>query len=70
MATPFVQGRLRNQILKIDILTRCEHCDDPIRFSVDSQMRHVIHTTRAEPLVFKPRINWGEFSEPNIIHAY
>lgn len=70
MATPFVQGRLRNQILRVDIRSKCEHCDEPIHFNLDSQMRYVIHTAGAEPLVFQPHINWDEFSEPNIIHAY
>jgi hypothetical protein len=24
----------------------------------------------ATPLVFQPDVNWAEFTEPNIIHAY
>jgi hypothetical protein len=70
MATPFVQGRLLNQFLRIDIRTKCAHCNEAIHFNLDSQMRYAIHTSGAEPLIFQPHVNWDEFSEANIIQAY
>jgi hypothetical protein len=70
MATPFVQGRLRQESLVIEIRTTCAHCAWPIHIVVDSDLRYHIQTAEAMPLIFEPHINWETFAEPNIIHAY
>ena len=41
-----------------------------MRFSVGSDLRHEVIVGGSEPLLFEPEIDWGTFSEPNIIHAY
>jgi hypothetical protein len=70
MATPFVQGRLRKEMLSVDISTECAHCGQPLHLAVDSEMRHQVSEVGAAPLVFQPLIDWGTFSEPNIIDAF
>jgi hypothetical protein len=70
MATPFVQGRLWQAPLFVDIQTICAHCAWPIHFRLDSALQFQVHTAGAEPLVFEPQINWASFAAPNIIQAY
>ncbi len=70
MATPFVQGHLLGHPLTVEIQTTCAHCDQPMRLTVDSEMRYNVLTPGVEPLVFEPDLNWATFAEPNIIHAY
>ena len=67
MAAPFVEGRLRQQALRVDIDTRCAHCDRRIAMSVDSDLRY---DGPPDVLVFEPRVDWSNFTEPNIIHHY
>jgi hypothetical protein len=38
--------------------------------TVSSAMQLVSQDEGADPLVFMPEIDWQNFSEPNIIHAY
>jgi hypothetical protein len=70
MAAPFVQGRLRKKQLSIEIRTECAHCDRPMRFVVGSNLKYQIATRAAKPLIFEPEVDWPNFTEPNIIHAY
>ena len=70
IAAPFVQGRLRNESLNALIETRCGHCGQPMRLSLDSQMRYRVHDQGAEPLVFHPEVDWEQFTDPNIIHGF
>ena len=70
MAAPFVQGRLRKKKLSIEILTECAHCERPMRLVVASNMKSQIVPRGAKPLIFEPEVDWANFVEPNIIHAY
>ncbi len=70
MATPFVQGRLREQPVTVEIHTTCAHCGQPIELTVDGDMRYHVRTPGAAPLIFEPDLDWAAFAEPNIIHAY
>lgn len=70
MATPFVQGRLRNQPLSVEIRTECAHCAQPLHITLDSSLRYHVHNEGAQPLVFEPHVEWATFTEPNIIHAF
>ena len=67
MAAPFVEGRLFEQPVTVDIRTRCAHCDRAIAITIDSELRY-----EAPPgvLVFEPRVDWSAFREPNIIRHY
>lgn len=70
MATPFVQGRLRDKYLKVIIDTACAHCGRPMRIGLDSAMQFNIEGSDAEPLVFEPDVDWRTFTEANILDAY
>ncbi len=73
MATSFVQGRLRNEGLAIEIETECGCCGQELRIhSVydGNSLMHEVRTEGAEPLVFEPQLDWSRFTEPSIIHAY
>jgi len=70
MAAPFVQGRLRKKQLSIEILTECAHCELPMRLVVGSNMKTQIRPKGAKPLIFEPEVDWTNFTEPNITHAY
>lgn len=70
MATPFVQGRLRGEQLRVTIETACGHCGRPMHLTVDSDMQVLDQDEGADPLVFEPQVDWESFTGPNIIHAY
>lgn len=70
MATPFVQGRLRQEPLSVAITTQCAHCSRPLHVTIDSDLRYQVDELGAEPLVFQPLIDWTAFTEPTIIDAF
>lgn len=70
MATPFVQGRLRDKYLKVIIDTACAHCGRPMRIHLDSAMRFDVDESDAEPLLFEPDVDWRTFKGANILDAY
>jgi hypothetical protein len=65
-----VQGRLTDRLTQATIDTVCAHCDEPIRLTIDSEMRYEIERAGSKPMFFEPQIDWPRFREPNIIHAY
>jgi hypothetical protein len=70
MATPFVQGHLRDDGAALEIETRCAHCDEPLHISVDADLNCRVREPDARPLVFEPAVDWEQFTEPNIVHGY
>ena len=70
MATPFVQGRLRNERLSFEIDTECGHCSEPIHLSVDEDRVCTVDDTKNPPLMYEPSMDWAGFSGPHIIDAY
>lgn len=70
MATPFVQGRLHDRFVEVEIQTTCAHCGQSMVIVVDSELDHRIERGGARPLVFEPEIDWSTFSEPTIIDGY
>jgi hypothetical protein len=70
VATPFVQGRLHDRFLEVEIRTACAHCGEPMKLVVDSELEHRIETGGPNPLVFEPEVDWNTFSEPTIIDGY
>ena len=70
MATPFVQGRLRQEPISVAITTQCVHCGQPLHVTIDSDLRYQVDELDAEPLVFEPLIDWAAFTEPTIIDAF
>lgn len=70
MATPFVQGHLRNNALDVEIHTTCAHCGETMEFVVSSELDYRVVRGGKSPLVFEPEIDWSEFKEPTIIDGY
>ncbi len=70
MATPFVQGRLREERLEVDATTCCSQTGREIRLRIDSEMNCQVLSAGAQPYVFEPHIDWQSFSAPSIIHDY
>ncbi len=69
IATPFVQGRLRNEKLKFDIQTECGHCGQPIHIHMDSELNYHVAEPDARPLVFAPMVDIHKL-EPSIIDGF
>jgi hypothetical protein len=70
IATPFVQGQLRNEYISIEIETKCRHCDQIMHIVIDSNMRVSVREDKAAPLIFMPDIDWDHFAKRTIIDAY
>lgn len=70
MATPFVEGRLRNERLEVEISTVCAHCDRPMNLLVDERLRWRVRERDADPRLFLPEIDWHCFRGRNIIGDY
>jgi hypothetical protein len=70
LATPFVQGRLREEKLEVSVVTECAMTGCELRMVIDSDLEFRVVTRGADPYVFQPHVDWGQFSAPNIIHDY
>lgn len=70
LATPFVQGRLREEKLEVSVVTECAMTGRELRMVIDSDLGFQILTPGADPYVFQPHLDWEQFSAPNIIHDY
>ena len=70
MAVPFVQGHLRNEKISVEVETKCQHCEQALGITIDSEMEISVREVDAQPLVFMPDIDWTHFTEPTIIDAY
>jgi hypothetical protein len=65
-----VQGHLRNEFISIEVTTKCQHCDQVLHLTIDSNMRVSVGEKDANPLVFTPDIDWNNFKEQTIIDSY
>lgn len=70
MAAPFVQGQLKDQYLSVTVETGCAHCDRAMHIDIDSELKYRVRENGARPLVFEPNVDWDQFDESNILHAY
>ena len=70
IATPFVQGRLRNESLSVSVQTECAHCSRPLHLEIDSDLKYRVEGEATEPLVFVPLVNFSKLTEPSIIDAF
>ncbi len=69
-ATPFVQGRLRNQALTVTVRTECAHCRTPIEMTIDSDLNYTVKDKSCEPLVFMPDVDLLNLEDESIINAF
>lgn len=70
MATPFVQGHLRNETMSVEIETVCAHCGQPLHLTVNSELEWSVREQDAVPLLFEPEVDWRHFTDATIIDAY
>ena len=70
LATPFVQGRLREERLEVGVVTECAMTGREIQMVIDSDLGFHVLTSESDPYVFQPHLDWSRFSAPNIIHDY
>lgn len=70
MATPFVQGRLRQQPVSITVETRCEHCLEPMTLTIDDDMNFSVEQSEAEPMIFTPDVDVYDVEAPSIVDDF
>ncbi len=70
MATPFVQGRLREETLSVAIDTECACCGRPIGLEIDSDLRCRVLSDGASPLLTVPLVDPRRLKAPNIIDDF
>ena len=59
MAAPFVEGRLRNNRLAVEIETNCALSGRALHLTFDSELAWTVRESDARPLVFEPDIDWN-----------
>lgn len=70
IATPFVQGRLRNEDLSFTIRTSCARTGEPIAFEMDSELNYTILEGSERPLIFMPFVDFDHLEAPSIIDDF
>jgi hypothetical protein len=69
-ATPFVQGRLRQEKISIAVTSECAHCKKPLHIEIDSDMNYHCSERDCSPMVFVPQVDFRGLKDPNIIEAF
>jgi hypothetical protein len=70
IATPFVQGQLRQEKLSFLIETECAHCRKPIHIQIDCDLNYKVLEPDASPLVFVPNLDFATLKDPSIIDGF
>ena len=70
MATPFVQGRLRNEPLSFDIASECACCRKPIRFTMHHDLSYALADSDSNPLFFVPMVDFTRLKAPSIVDRF
>ena len=69
-ATPFVQGRLRQRELSIQVESSCAHCGRSMRLSIDQDMNCDTGDPDCRPIIFVPKVDVKKLEDPSIIDAF
>jgi hypothetical protein len=69
VATPFVQGRLRDEKLSVEVETSCAHCGDKMHLTIDSDLKWSVKED-ASPMIFRPDVDFHNLKDPSIIDAF
>ncbi len=69
-ATPFVQGRLRSEVLSVRVKSSCAHCGKPVELTIDSNLDCTVHDPDCRPVVFVPDVDLLALREESIINAF
>lgn len=70
MATPFVQGQLRNEKLECLITSKCAQTGRTLHIEIDSELNYKVQEPGATPLLTAPIVNFAELGDPSIIDAF
>jgi hypothetical protein len=70
IATPFVQGQLRQENLTVTLHTQCAHCGKEFQIEMDSQLNYSLSDPSAKPLIFVPLVDFSTLEDPSIIDAF
>jgi len=70
LATPFVQGRLRNEKLTVTVRTECAHCKAPMEMTIDSDLNITCRDSEYRPMVFMPDVDLLNLKDESIINAF
>jgi hypothetical protein len=70
MATPFVQGKLRDKPISVLVETECAHCGQPIKIEIDGDLNYDVLSEGADPLIFTPMVDFATLEDPSIIDAF
>ncbi|MCP4752131.1 MAG: hypothetical protein GY866_14640 [Proteobacteria bacterium] len=70
IATPFVQGRLREERLSFVIESECAGSGRSMRLELDSDLHFKKVEAGAQPLVFQPFVDFSTLGDPSIIDAF
>jgi len=69
-ATPFVQGRLRQEPVRIRVETVCAHCGETMQFEIDKEMNYSGPEDKPSPIIFVPEVDLTRLKQPHIIEAF
>jgi hypothetical protein len=69
-ATPFVQGRLRNEQLSVTVNTACAHCGKPMKLKIDSDLSCKTEDDGCAPIIFLPDVDLIGLADESIIQSF
>jgi hypothetical protein len=69
-ATPFVQGRLREEDVSISVISECAHCKRPMHLEIDGDMNWNSPDGDCSPIIFVPDVDFRTLKDPDIIDAF
>jgi len=70
VATPFVQGRLRDEPLTFDVESECACCKKPIRFTMRHDLSFTLADSSSDPIFFVPMVDFIGLKAPSIIEHF
>jgi hypothetical protein len=65
-----VQGKLRNQYLKVKIESQCAHCSTPMEIEIDSDLNYKTGKKECQPVIFVPDVNFFKLKDDSIIDSF
>ena len=69
-ATPFVQGRLRDEEVAVSVVSECALSRRPMYMEIDRDMNCTCGDQDCSPVVFVPDVDFKNVKDPNIIDAF
>ncbi len=70
MATPFVQGRLREEPLSFEVTTECACCARPIHFTMRHDLSYALGEPDSSPVFFVPLVDFTRLRAKSIIDDF